>query len=111
MSRPSSTEKLLKLLDLERIAGRRRRDATKDARCLDLDILLVGNLQIHDAGPPVVRVPHPHMTQRRFVLAPLADVMEPDTPIPGADATIGSLLATSDVATQGIECVALAPWF
>ncbi|HEV3495593.1 MAG TPA: 2-amino-4-hydroxy-6-hydroxymethyldihydropteridine diphosphokinase, partial [Actinomycetes bacterium] len=40
---------------------------------LDVDVLLVGDLTVHDDD---LVVPHPRMWQRRFVLAPLADLAE-----------------------------------
>ena len=36
-----------------------------------MDVLLVGDLQVDE---PDLVVPHPRMWQRRFVLAPLADL-------------------------------------
>ena len=41
------------------------------ARTLDVDVLLVGDLQVDE---PDLAVPHPRMWERRFVLAPLADL-------------------------------------
>jgi 2-amino-4-hydroxy-6-hydroxymethyldihydropteridine diphosphokinase len=40
-------------------------------RTLDVDVLLVGTEEVHE---PDLEVPHPRMTQRAFVLAPLADL-------------------------------------
>jgi 2-amino-4-hydroxy-6-hydroxymethyldihydropteridine diphosphokinase len=40
-------------------------------RTLDVDVLLVGDLTVDE---PDLEVPHPRMWQRRFVLAPLADL-------------------------------------
>ena len=40
-------------------------------RTLDVDVLLVGDLTVDE---PDLVVPHPRMWQRRFVLAPLADL-------------------------------------
>lgn len=55
---------------LEAAAGRVRTE--KDGpRTLDVDVLLVGDLTV--AEPDLV-VPHPRMWERRFVLAPLADL-------------------------------------
>jgi len=55
---------------LEDAAGRIRAEPN-GPRTLDVDILLVGDLSV-DEGDLVV--PHPRMWQRRFVLAPLADL-------------------------------------
>lgn len=55
---------------LEEAAGRVR--TVKDGpRTLDVDVLLVGDLRVDE---PDLVVPHPRMWQRRFVLAPLADL-------------------------------------
>jgi 2-amino-4-hydroxy-6-hydroxymethyldihydropteridine diphosphokinase len=40
-------------------------------RTLDVDVLLVGDLTVEE---PDLVVPHPRMGERRFVLAPLADL-------------------------------------
>jgi 2-amino-4-hydroxy-6-hydroxymethyldihydropteridine diphosphokinase len=57
---------------LEAAAGRVRTE--KDGpRTLDVDVLLVGDLAVHE---PDLVVPHPRMWQRRFVLAPLADLAD-----------------------------------
>ena len=55
---------------LEELAGRVR-TVRNGPRTLDVDILLVGDLQI--AEPDLV-VPHPRMYERGFVLAPLEDL-------------------------------------
>jgi len=55
---------------LESAAGRVRAERW-GPRTLDVDVLLVGDLRI--AEPDLV-VPHPRMWERRFVLAPLADL-------------------------------------
>jgi 2-amino-4-hydroxy-6-hydroxymethyldihydropteridine diphosphokinase len=40
-------------------------------RTLDVDVLLVGNLEVHE---PDLEVPHPRMWERGFVMAPLVDL-------------------------------------
>lgn len=50
------------------------------ARTLDLDILLYGNQVIN---LPDLIVPHPEMTNRAFVLYPLADIASSDLDVPG----------------------------
>jgi 2-amino-4-hydroxy-6-hydroxymethyldihydropteridine diphosphokinase len=57
---------------LEEAAGRVRTER-HGPRTLDVDVLLVGDLAVHDDD---LVVPHPRMWQRRFVLAPLADLAE-----------------------------------
>jgi len=55
---------------LESAAGRVRGERW-GPRTLDVDVLLVGDLVVDE---PDLVVPHPRMWQRRFVLAPLADL-------------------------------------
>lgn len=55
---------------LEEGAGRVRTEPD-GPRTLDVDVLLVGDLTVRD---PDLVVPHPRMWERRFVLAPLADL-------------------------------------
>lgn len=59
-----------RLQQIEQAAGRERpyRNAP---RTLDLDLLLYGN---DDIDEPRLTVPHPRMTQRAFVLVPLAEL-------------------------------------
>ena len=57
---------------LEETAGRVRTER-HGPRTLDVDVLLIGDLTVHDDD---LVVPHPRMWQRRFVLAPLADLAE-----------------------------------
>jgi 2-amino-4-hydroxy-6-hydroxymethyldihydropteridine diphosphokinase len=55
---------------LEVLAGRVR--TVKDGpRTLDVDVLLVGDRHVDE---PDLVVPHPRIWERRFVLAPLADL-------------------------------------
>jgi 2-amino-4-hydroxy-6-hydroxymethyldihydropteridine diphosphokinase len=57
-------------LAIEEAMGRRRtRD--KGPRAIDIDILLFGDRVIDEPG---LTIPHPAMHQRRFVLAPLAEI-------------------------------------
>jgi len=84
---------------LERCA-RLERDAQRvrsvrfGPRTLDVDVLLVGTERVDD---PDLVVPHPRMHERRFVLAPLAD-LAPDLVTPeslasafGTVAQVGTL--------------------
>lgn len=80
-------ELMPRLLDIERSLGRERVQK-KGPRTIDIDILLWGE-QI--AGSPEVTIPHPAMTQRRFVLEPLAEIA-PGTVHPVANKTIRELL-------------------
>lgn len=55
---------------LEAAAGRVRAER-HGPRTLDVDVLVVGDLAVDE---PDLTVPHPRMWERRFVLAPLADL-------------------------------------
>lgn len=69
---------LAQLQEIERDLGRERsfRDAP---RSIDLDLLLYGNETI---DTPDLKVPHPRMHERAFVLKPLLE-LDPDVAIPG----------------------------
>ncbi len=58
------------LHEIEREAGRERH-ARHAPRVLDLDLLLLGDLVLDH---PRLTLPHPRMWERRFVLAPLAEI-------------------------------------
>lgn len=52
-------------------AAERRRHERWGPRTLDVDILLIEGVEIDE---PDLQVPHPRMYERRFVMAPLADL-------------------------------------
>jgi len=58
------------LLAIEQQMGRRRRQK-KGPRTIDLDIVLFGDRIVESPG---LKIPHPAMHQRRFVLEPLAEI-------------------------------------
>ncbi len=71
---------LLELHAIELAHGRRRDGTRWGPRTLDLDILLYGEALIDEPG---LRIPHPEMSVRAFVLIPLAEVAPPDLVLPG----------------------------
>jgi 2-amino-4-hydroxy-6-hydroxymethyldihydropteridine diphosphokinase len=78
------------LLAVERTYGRdRSRDIPKGPRALDLDLLLVDGLVVNSAR---LTLPHPALAERRFVLAPLAQIA-PGLLHPVSGATMAALLA------------------
>lgn len=77
------------LAGIEKALGRPA-DREKNApRTLDLDILYAGDWVSDD---PALTVPHPRMHERRFVLAPLAEIRA-HLKLPGFEQTVGTLLA------------------
>ena len=90
---------LAELLEIESQHGRRR--SVPDApRTLDLDLLLYGEEVIDQPG---LRVPHPRMHQRAFVLMPLLEIA-PDARIPGRGSAETAL---ADI--RGQRCSLIAP--
>lgn len=66
-----SPRELLALCHRLEAAAGRRRDERWGPRTLDADLLLVGDIVVDEED---LTVPHPRMWERRFVLAPLADL-------------------------------------
>jgi 2-amino-4-hydroxy-6-hydroxymethyldihydropteridine diphosphokinase len=91
----------LALLDLlkqtERAIGRASRERF-GPRELDLDLIVYGRLWLASTrGDRELLVPHPRMPERRFVLAPLAD-LDPSRYLPGMGTVELLLQATNDQA-------------
>lgn len=62
---------LLHALQAVELAAGRERPYRNAPRTLDLDVLLYGDLQM---DTPELTVPHPRLTERAFVLRPLAEL-------------------------------------
>jgi 2-amino-4-hydroxy-6-hydroxymethyldihydropteridine diphosphokinase len=75
----SPGELLERLLAVERDLGRVRQGPRYGPRTIDLDLLLYGDALVDEPG---LEIPHPRMTERRFVLEPLAE-LDPDRVVPG----------------------------
>jgi 2-amino-4-hydroxy-6-hydroxymethyldihydropteridine diphosphokinase len=67
-------------------AARRVRRERWGPRTLDVDVLLFGDVEMHD---PELQIPHPRLRERRFVLDPLAE-LAPEL------VTLGELAAVAD---------------
>lgn len=76
------------LRDIEAALGRPLGHEPRSARTLDLDILLYGDMVMTE---PDLVIPHPRMTQRRFVLTPLVAIA-PATRHPVLGITVEELL-------------------
>ncbi|WP_348057222.1 2-amino-4-hydroxy-6-hydroxymethyldihydropteridine diphosphokinase [Dokdonella sp.] len=79
------------LLEIEHAQGRRRGGERWGPRVIDLDLLCYGTAEVDEPG---LRLPHPHIAERSFVLVPLAEIAA-DLAIPGIGA-VSTLLARID---------------
>jgi len=77
------------LLAIEMEFGRERTAGFQNGpRTLDLDILLQGELEVHQAG---LEIPHSRLAERAFVLVPLWEIAA-QVFVPGRGETVGQLL-------------------
>jgi 2-amino-4-hydroxy-6-hydroxymethyldihydropteridine diphosphokinase len=79
------------LQEIERALGRERTRPGEGnrSRTIDLDLLYCGSERRNDT---MLQLPHPRMTERKFVLQPLCDIA-PDLRLPGQTKSVGELLA------------------
>jgi 2-amino-4-hydroxy-6-hydroxymethyldihydropteridine diphosphokinase len=85
----SADELLASLQKIEQTLGRERAHQRNVSRAIDLDLLYLGSARRSDA---LLQLPHPRMTERKFVLQPLCDIA-PDLRLPGQTKNVGELLA------------------
>lgn len=78
---------------IERALGRIR-TIPKGPRTIDIDILLYGNSLVHS---DTLEIPHPRMSERRFVLVPLAD-LAPALRHPATRLTVREMLEAAPAA-------------
>ena len=81
---------LAELRQIERQLGRPSVHPRNVSRIIDLDLLYLGDLQI---DTPELRLPHPRMHERAFVLQPLADIRS-DLILPNQRQSVAQLLAS-----------------
>ena len=89
-----STRQPLELLDSFRsleMVFRSKKPFPNGPRILDIDILLYGDLSLNT---PELQIPHPRMLDRKFVLAPLAEIA-PELKLPQWPGNVSELLAAS----------------
>ena len=86
----SNEELLREIAELEDFFGRERSAAGYVSREMDIDVLFIGEEIIETE---TMRVPHPRMHERRFVLEPLAEIAS-DVVHPEIKKSVGELLAS-----------------
>jgi 2-amino-4-hydroxy-6-hydroxymethyldihydropteridine diphosphokinase len=77
------------LIRIEEALGRRRDHRKNVSRPIDIDLLYCGDGMIENER---LKLPHPRMHLRKFVLKPLAD-MRPELILPGHTRSVSRLLA------------------
>ena len=79
---------LQELAAIEKRLGRPAAHARNVSRSIDLDLLYFGDLEIETAE---LQLPHPRISEREFVLRPLADI-SPDLVLPKQTEPVRGLL-------------------
>lgn len=88
--RGETPESLLKKMQaLEKVLGRQPKNALNEPRTMDLDLIAFGN---ETRNTPELTLPHPRAHLRRFVLAPLAEIL-PELVLPGQTRSVRELLS------------------
>lgn len=103
--RKSASDLLRATKQIEHDLGRRPSSAPNSPREIDLDILYLGDSVIERAD---LKLPHPRLIHRRFVLQPLVE-LQPDLVLPNDNQTIESHLA-SLASTEGPARLIQATW-
>jgi len=101
----SPTQLLLVMLDIEEKMGRVR-DVHWGPRLIDLDLLLYEEIVMNT---PLLELPHPRMSERDFVLVPLANIA-PDQIIPGLNRTVAMIL-TGRPENEDVKLYLPPGWF
>jgi 2-amino-4-hydroxy-6-hydroxymethyldihydropteridine diphosphokinase len=84
----SARDLLQQLRTIEEQLGRPTDHPRNRSRTIDLDLLYFGDEQVET---PQLHLPHPRLPERRFVLAPLADIRG-DLVLPNQKRTVAQLL-------------------
>lgn len=92
---------LEQLIQIEEALGRKRDHRQNVSRTIDIDLLYCGNQRINIER---LKLPHPRLHLRTFVLRPLADI-RPDLVLPGDTKSVRELLAEVEQ-SGGLVCFA-----
>lgn len=95
-------EELIGLTKAIEWAAGRRKGRRYGARPLDIDLLTYGDTCLNR---PELKLPHPQLREREFVLAPLAEI-GPGLEIPPDHSTVADLFAS----VRGLQGVERAEW-
>lgn len=99
-TRLAPRELLDALLRIEREFGREREGGPRwGPRTLDLDLLLHGEVVVEQDG---LRLPHPHLHERAFVLVPLLEIAA-DILIPGRGLARDALSRLDSASIEALE--------
>ena len=88
----TNTQLIAEIKEIELFYGRERSTTSYLSREMDVDVIFIDDEVIDD---PELQVPHPKMSQRRFVLEPLAQIAS-DKIHPVLQKTISELLMQCD---------------
>lgn len=88
-----------KLAAIEKLLGRPSAHPKNVSRPIDLDLLYFGDLEIDTSD---LQLPHPRITEREFVLRPLADI-RPDLILPKQSEPVSVLLLQFTDATAVVR--------
>jgi 2-amino-4-hydroxy-6-hydroxymethyldihydropteridine diphosphokinase len=99
-TRLSPRELLARLLEVEAQLKRVRRERW-GPRVIDMDLLIYGTVEVDEEG---LKVPHPRMAERAFVMVPLAEIA-PDQQVAGRAA----LAVADELDTSGIKVLSAGP--
>jgi 2-amino-4-hydroxy-6-hydroxymethyldihydropteridine diphosphokinase len=92
-------ELLTELRQIENALGRPRDHPRNVSRKIDIDILYVGERKIDSQE---LKLPHPRMSEREFVLRPLADIRA-ELILPGQMISVRDLLAQLPKSDQAVR--------